>query len=96
VERGRVVEFPSVEGTNYAVTLADLERGGRLDTPAGRNALTLASRLDSASGDTGSSIAALSKQHLAALAEALKDAPRADDGVDELAAFRTKRRASGG
>lgn len=75
----------------YDATLEALTSVNRQASPAGVNALTLASRLDSASSDTGSSLAALSKQHLAALEEALKDAPREADGVDELRQQRLRR-----
>lgn len=79
------------EGTVAAATRVELEKVGRAATPAGRNALILAKRLDGASEDTGASVAALSKQHLVALAEAMKDAAENADEVDELGARRRRR-----
>lgn len=93
---GVVVEMrapePAPEVTTvYAATLAALVEAGRHATPAGANALRMAARLDSADEDTGSALAAASKQHLAALEDALRGAARADDGVDELRARRARR-----
>lgn len=65
-----------------------------MHTPAGVNALLLAAKLD-AGGDTGSAMAALSKQHLAALAEATKNHKGAADPLDELRARREARRFGG-
>lgn len=81
--------------TLVGATRASLEAAGRESTPAGVNALLLAAKLD-LGGDTGSAMAALAKQHLAALEEALKGAPVADDQVDELRARRAKRLGLGG
>lgn len=79
----RQVEQPSEELSAVAVTRRVLEDCERLHTPAGVNALLLAAKLD-AGGDTGSAMASLSKQHLAALAEATRDVQQAADPVDEL------------
>jgi hypothetical protein len=89
-----VVPLPvslSEGGPNERVTAEELERAGRLDTVAGQNALTLARRLDAAAGDTGSSFAALSKQHLAAVDRALEGAEAAGDELDELKERRLRR-----
>ncbi len=75
-------------GAVYASTLVALTEAGRVHAPAGQNALALAVRIDGGALDTGSSVAALSKQHLAALAEALRGANVVADGVDELRARR--------
>lgn len=66
---------------------------GREATPSGVNALLLARRLDQG-GDTGSAIAALSRQHLLALESALEGAEPEGDPVDELR-HRRERRLSG-
>lgn len=89
-----VVELPArplVDASVLEATRLALEAAGRLDSPAGRNVLVLADRLDHSLKDTGSSVAAMSKQHLTALAEVLKDAPQAADEVDELEARRARR-----
>ncbi len=78
-------------GGVFAATLVALAGAGRVDSPAGQNALALAARIDFGAFDTGSSLAALSKQHLAALGEALKDVSVVADGVDELRARRAAR-----
>lgn len=95
--RGTVVELPAPDSSevpsNYTATLRALEAAERLGTPAGVNALTLAQRLDTATAESGSGIAALSKQHLAALEEATRNARVAADPVDELRARRERRRA---
>jgi predicted nucleic acid-binding Zn ribbon protein len=95
--RGTVIELPaapSVVSSVYAATLTALTSANRVDTPSGQSALILAGRLDSATSDTGSSLAALARQHLAVLDEALRDAPREADGVDELRARRLARRGT--
>lgn len=75
-------------------TLAALEEAGRTDTPAGRAALLLARRLDMTTADTGSSIAALVREHRATLAAALANA-QTGDRVDELKERRDRKRATG-
>ncbi len=96
----KVEEFslPAVEdrpaGGVFAATLTALIDACRVHSPAGQNALALATRIDGGATDTGSSIAALSKQHLAAMAEALKDtAEQKSDSVDELRRRREARSA---
>jgi hypothetical protein len=76
------------------VTRQALAEVGRESTPAGVSALLLAAKLD-LGGDTGSAMAALAKQHLAALEESLRGVPRADDRVDELRARRARRIGTG-
>lgn len=80
-----------VEVSAAEVTRRVLEDADRLLTPAGVNALLLARKLDQGR-DTGSAMASLSKQHLAALAEATSDAQTAADPVDELRRRREARR----
>lgn len=77
-------------GGVFAATLEELTAGGRVHTAAGQQALKLATRIDYSGEDTGSSVAALGRQHLATLAEALKGAGATADPVDE---FTERRRA---
>jgi hypothetical protein len=65
----------------------------RLNTPAGWNVMAIARRLDASSGDTGSSAAALSKQHLAALEAATRNAAVEPTRMDELRDRRRRRHA---
>lgn len=79
-----------------AATVAELTAAGRLNSHAGRNAVVLAARLDAARSntlETGASVASLSKQHLAAMAEATKNVSVRADGVDELKLRRERRGA---
>jgi hypothetical protein len=72
---------------------ADLELAGRLDTALGRQAVQLAERMASPF-DTGSAIAALSRELRAVMSEALKDSSTAADPLDELAQRRALKAAS--
>lgn len=90
----RQVEQPAEPLSAVTVTRRALEDAERLNTPAGVNALLLAAKLD-AGGDTGSAMAALSKQHLAALAEATKGVKALADPIDELRRRRDAKRAHG-
>jgi len=71
----------------------ELEAAGRLETVLGQQALMLADRL-AAQGDTGSAVAALSRELRAVMEAALADAPAAADALDELAE-RRRRKAAG-
>lgn len=75
---------------------AELEAARRLDTVIGRQALLLASRLETNTNDTGGSAAAVSKELRAVMAEALSGVHQADDPVqqsqDELKKRREKRK----
>lgn len=87
----RPVPAADVElGDLVAATVRKLSVADRLDTPEGLAAVVLAERLTaSAQGtDTGSSIAALTKQLLATLEKALEGAAVAADPIDELFARR--------
>lgn len=81
-------EAPRGMGGVFSATLEELTAAGRVHTPAGQQALRLASRIDFSGEDSGASLAALGRQHLAALAEALRDVQPVADPVDELAARR--------
>lgn len=82
-------------GSVTASTQAELERAGREESAAGQSALALARRIDASSGETGSGVAALVREHRAVLAEALKDAETAADPIDELRTRRERKLASG-
>jgi hypothetical protein len=89
------VIVPSAEaGLLTLTTWGELERAGRLETSVGVAALILAARLDATTTDTGSSIAALVREHRATLTEALRGAAAADP-MDELRAARDRKRAAG-
>lgn len=75
-----------------AAVRRELEVGERLDSALGQQALALAEQI--ASGyQSGSAIATLSRELRAVMAEALADAPRADDALDELAKRREAKAA---
>lgn len=86
---------PSPTGGVESATRAELERAGRDESAAGQSALALACRIDASSGETGSGVAALVREHRAVLAEALKDAETATDPIDELRTRRERKLASG-
>lgn len=68
------------------------ELGSLANTADGILLLALAERIDSAS-DTGSSIAALSREYAARKGELMEAQPRVADPFDELRAMRERRRA---
>lgn len=77
-------------------TRAELVALGRLESEVGARALKLAERLDAAPPDEpGSALAALSKELRATMVEARASGSVAADPVDELAARRRERLASG-
>jgi hypothetical protein len=78
----------------FAATLTELTAAGRVHTPAAQVALALAVRIDDGASDTGSSLAALSRQQLLALSEALRGVEAATvDPLDELRRRREAREA---
>lgn len=87
-EGAAIVALPAVAPDSAEsladVTRTDLESADRLRTPAGLLAVKLAQILDSGRQDTGSSIAALGRQYLATLAQALDGAEKAADPLDEI------------
>jgi hypothetical protein len=103
VRTAKVVELPAepasepapVVGSVAAATLAELDHAGRLETAVGQAALALARRIDHAGAETGASLAALARQHLATLAEAVKNAKQAADPLDELRGRRERKLAGG-
>lgn len=62
---------------------AELIEGERLDTALGAQALEIATRMTSPH-ETGSSVASLSRELRAVMGEALRNAKRVADPVDEL------------
>lgn len=79
-----------------AVTAAELEAVGKLNTTIGQQAYALALRVEASFGDTGSSVAALHKQLDALMDKALANGVQAADPLDELKAWRDRRRISAG
>lgn len=77
------------------LTVEDLEKAGRLNTPLGQAAVILAKRLDDNYRETGSGVAALSRQLEATLRSATAGAQSASDPVqaarDEVAERRRRR-----
>jgi hypothetical protein len=72
-----------VDVSLYRSTRARLEDAGLLDDPSGVAALLLAAQIDRAQ-DSGSSMAALAKQHAASLDEALSRRVIADDPIRRI------------
>ena len=72
----------------------ELTAAKRLDTALGAQAVALATRIDSGA-DTGSAVAALSKELRAVMDAALADAETAADPLDELRARRERKFAGG-
>lgn len=89
-KRARAEAMPKPEVSALATTRRVLEEADRLETPAGANAMLLAAKLDACT-DTGSAMAALSKQHLAALEAATKNATTTRTELDELRERRAAR-----
>lgn len=87
-----VADLP-VRNTLAEAVRNELEAAERLETFLGAQAVALAGRID-AGGDTGSAVAALSKELRAVMDAALAGAPKAADALDELA-NRRRRKASG-
>lgn len=77
----------------YEVTLRELERAEMVESSLGQAALILASRLDAVTSDTGASLAAVVREHRAALSAAVDAGKVAADPLDELAKRRSERRA---
>lgn len=89
----RVAEVTPIHVDELSVaeaTRRELRAAGRLETAAGMSAVKLAEKLDTGR-DTGSAMAALSKQHLTALAEALRGVTLVSSPLDELRARREAR-----
>lgn len=85
----------SVGSRLAAATLAELEQAGRAETAAGQAALALARRIDAAGSETGTALAAMVREHRATLADAVRDAKKAADPLDELRARRERKLDAG-
>ena len=75
----------------WTATLRELAAAGRAGSASGQAALLLARRLDSRLMETGSSVAAMVREHRAALADAVKGGRRAANPMDELRARRERK-----
>jgi hypothetical protein len=91
---GQVIK-PSVDGPLTAATTAELQDAGRFETAVGQAALALARRIDHGLAETGSALAAMVREHRATLTEAVRDAKKAADPLDELRARRERKRDTG-
>lgn len=88
-----VTDLPAPQpGAIADAVRVELEAAGRDSTSLGRQALSLAQRIDSAQ-DTGSAVAALHRELRATMAEAMAGAAVAADRIDELKARRERRGA---
>jgi anti-sigma-K factor RskA len=76
-------------------TLNELTEAGQVASASGQAALLLARRLDSQLTETGSSVAAMVREHRAALADALKGAKAEVNPLDELRARRERKLDTG-
>lgn len=76
-----------------AATERELRDAGRFDTILGQQALALARRIESPA-ETGASVASMSKEFRAVMAEALDGVNAAADPLDELRLRRDRRRSS--
>jgi hypothetical protein len=79
------------DGHLTAATLTELEAADMVATSLGQAALMLARRLDTPTIDTGSSIAALVREHRATLTAAVGAGTQAADPLDQLAQQRRLR-----
>lgn len=82
-----VAPLPATAGPMLAAARVELEAAGRSDTTLGQMVLSLAARLD-AGQDTGSAVAALTRELRVTMEQALDGAPSAADELDELKARR--------
>ena len=79
----------------WTATLNELAAAARVASASGQAALLLARRLDSQMTETGSSVAAMVREHRAALADALKGASAEVNPLDELRARRERKLDTG-
>src|SRR5687768_2076422 len=84
----KVVELAPEEPSALLLAItSELEAAGRLNSSLGQQAILLAERIG-APFDTGSSIAAVSKELRAVMAKAVEDAQLGADPLDQLRAGR--------
>lgn len=87
-------EDASPLGPVATATLAELVLAGKENTSIGRAALVLAYQLDYGTKDTGSSKAAVARQHQALMADVLSGVEKSDNPLDELRTRRRQRRGA--
>ena len=86
---------PSQEESGLAaVTRRTLDAAGRLDTVLGQQAVALAVRIEQP-GESGASVASLSKELRAVMAAAMEGVGAKADPLDELKARRERKRNAG-
>lgn len=81
-------------GNLHAAVLAELKEAQKDTTALGQACLALASRIDSGGAESGSAIAALTREFRASLDAALKVSAPAEDVFDEIARKRQERLAA--
>lgn len=91
---GRDSDEGSPLGPVATATLAELILAGKENTSIGRAALVLAHQLDYGVKDTGSSKAAVARQHQALMSDVLSGLEKNDNPLDELRARRRHRRGA--
>lgn len=84
-----------VDGPLTAATRQALVSAGREGSPHGIAALLLAQRLDHPTGDTGSAVASMVREHRATLEQATRGVALVGDPLDELRARRDAKRNAG-
>lgn len=91
--RTQDLDAQAQDGFVTRATRRELTEGDRADTAAGLAALALAHRIDHAERETGSSFAAVVREHRRTLADALRNLIPKGDAVDELKRKREQRAA---
>jgi hypothetical protein len=98
-ESGQVVQLHpdpvEHEGRNVAATRAELDTLDAVDSALGVTALTLAARLDDSSRETGNSVASISRELRAVMAE-VRQAARPKSAVTDLRDVLAARRSGAG
>lgn len=83
VAGSRCIEPQAAGDAVESSTMAELAEVGRVDSPAGQCAIVLAKRIDTGR-ESGAGLAALVREHRAALAAAMKDGEPGFSPVDML------------
>lgn len=83
-------------GALTAAALAELQAAGRENTALGLAWLVIAERMDQSIHETGSALAAVSRDFRAARAAALEESQSTGDALDEMAKKRAERLARAG
>lgn len=84
---------PAPRGTVTAAVVAELREAKRETSALGQTCIALAQRIDAAHGESGSALAALTRELRAALDATLTAAGAQTDVLDELAEARRRRLA---